>query len=87
MWFGTSKNWSSIKQDLDILCKQYWNKTTLLENTNKGGENPNTMHCIEYRQLRNGNLDRTPNFCQNLVIFRSKNMYLKESLTRSSTVI
>ena len=31
--------------------------------------------------------DRTPNFCQNLVIFRSKNMYLKESLTRSSTVI
>ena len=32
-------------------------------------------------------LDRTPNFCQNLVIFRSKNMYLKESLTRSSTVI
>ena len=32
-------------------------------------------------------LDRTPNFCQNFVIFRSKNMYLKESLTRSSTVI
>ena len=32
-------------------------------------------------------LDRTPNLCQNLVIFRSKNMYLKESLTRSSTVI
>ena len=32
-------------------------------------------------------LDRTPNFCLNLVIFRSKNMYLKESLTRSSTVI
>ena len=32
-------------------------------------------------------LDRTPNFCQNLVIFRSKNMYLKESLTRSSTAI
>ena len=32
-------------------------------------------------------LDRTPNFCQNLVIFRSKNMYLKESLIRSSTVI
>ena len=32
-------------------------------------------------------LDRTPNFCRNLVIFRSKNMYLKESLTRSSTVI
>ena len=32
-------------------------------------------------------LDRTPNFCLNLVIFRSKNMYLKESLTRFSTVI
>ena len=32
-------------------------------------------------------LDRTPNFCRNLVIFRSKNIYLKESLTRSSTVI
>ena len=32
-------------------------------------------------------LDRTPNFCLNLVIFRSKNMYLKESLTRYSTVI
>ena len=32
-------------------------------------------------------LDHTPNFCRNLVIFRSKNMYLKESLTRSSTVI
>ena len=27
-------------------------------------------------------LDRTPHFCQNFVIFRSKNMYLKESLTR-----
>ena len=32
-------------------------------------------------------LDRTPNFCLTLVIFRSKNVYLKESLTRSSTVI
>ena len=32
-------------------------------------------------------LDHTPNFCRNLVIFRSKNMYLKESLTRSSMVI
>ena len=32
-------------------------------------------------------LDHTPNFCRNLVIFRSKNMYLKESLNRSSTVI
>ena len=32
-------------------------------------------------------LDRTPNFCLNLVIFRSKNTYLKESLTQSSTVI
>ena len=32
-------------------------------------------------------LDHTPNFCRNLVIFRSKNMCLKEFLTRSSTVI
>ena len=32
-------------------------------------------------------LDYTLNFCQNLVIFRSKNIYQKESLTRSSTVI
>ena len=32
-------------------------------------------------------LDHTPNFCRNLVIFCSKNMCLKESLTRSSTVI
>ena len=32
-------------------------------------------------------LDHTPNFCRNLVIFRSENMCLKESLTRSSTVI
>ena len=31
-------------------------------------------------------LNHTPNFCRNLVIFRSKNMCLKESLTRSSTV-
>ena len=32
-------------------------------------------------------LDRTSNFCRNLVIFRSNNMCLKESLTRSSTMI
>ena len=32
-------------------------------------------------------LHHTPNFCRNLVIFRFKNMCLKESLTRSSTVI
>ena len=32
-------------------------------------------------------LDHIPNFCLNLVIFRSTNMCLKESLTRSSTVI
>ena len=32
-------------------------------------------------------LDHTPSFCRNLVIFRSKDMYLEESLTRSSTVI
>ena len=32
-------------------------------------------------------LDHTPNFCRNLVIFRSKNMYLTESFIRSSTVI
>ena len=32
-------------------------------------------------------LDLTRNFCQNLVIFRSKNMCLRESLTRFSTVM
>ena len=32
-------------------------------------------------------LDHNPNCCRNLVIFRSKNMWQKESLTRSSTVI
>ena len=32
-------------------------------------------------------LDHIPNFCQNLVILRSKNMWFKESLSRSSTVI
>ena len=32
-------------------------------------------------------LDHTLNFCRNLVIFRSKNICQKESLTRSSTVI
>ena len=32
-------------------------------------------------------LDHTPNFCRNLVLFRSKNICQKESLTRSSTVI
>ena len=32
-------------------------------------------------------LDHTLNFCRNLVIFRSKNIFQKESLTRSSTVI
>ena len=32
-------------------------------------------------------LDHIPNFCLNLVIFRSTNMCLKESLTQSSTVI
>ena len=30
-------------------------------------------------------LDHTPNFCRNLLIFRSKNICQKESLTRSST--
>ena len=32
-------------------------------------------------------LDHTPNYCRNLVIFRSKNMCQTESLTQSSTVI
>ena len=32
-------------------------------------------------------LDHTLNFCRNLVIFRSRNISQKESLTRSSTVI
>ena len=32
-------------------------------------------------------LDHTLNFCRNLVIFRSKNICQKESLTRSSTLI
>ena len=32
-------------------------------------------------------LDHTLNFCRNFVIFRSKNICQKESLTRSSTVI
>ena len=32
-------------------------------------------------------LDHTLNFCPNLVQYRVKNMYLKEVLTRSSTVI
>ena len=32
-------------------------------------------------------LDQTPNFCRNFVIFPSKNMCLKESLTQSSMVI
>ena len=31
--------------------------------------------------------DHTPNFCRDLVIFRSKNMCQKEFLTLSSTVI
>ena len=42
---------------------------------------------ISFEKHLESSLDRTPNFCQNLVIFRSKNMYLKESLTRSSTCI
>ena len=44
-----------------------------------------------YQKLRNkhlaSSLDHTPNFCRNLVIFRSKNICVKESLTRSFTVI
>ena len=42
-----------------------------------------------YHKLRKtlSSLDYTPYFCQNLVIYRSKNMSLKESLSLSSTVI
>ena len=50
------------------------------------------LHTQSYRyhKLRKhleSSLDHTPNFCRNLVIFRSKIMYLKEYLTRSYTVI
>ena len=43
-----------------------------------------------YHKLRKhleSSLDHTRNFCRNLVIFRSKNICQKESLTQSSTVI
>ena len=32
-------------------------------------------------------LDHTPNCCRNLVVFRSKSIWQKESITRSSTLI
>ena len=51
----------------------------------------NCLHMViditSFEKHLESSLDRTQNFCLNLVIFRSKNMYLKESLTRSSTVI
>ena len=43
-----------------------------------------------YHKLRKNlesSLDHTRNFCRNMVIFRSKNICQKESVTRSSTVI
>ena len=39
------------------------------------------------RKTLESSLDHTPNLCRNLVIFRSENMCIKESLTWSSTVI
>ena len=44
--------------------------------------------CItSFEKHLESSLDHTLNFCRNLVIFRSKNICQKESLTRSSTVI
>ena len=40
-----------------------------------------------FKKHLESSLDHTLNFCRNLVIFRSKNICQKESLTRSSTVI
>ena len=57
-----------------------------VQNTSKEGQVRGELHLVVFENSKMS-LDRTPNFCQNLVIFRSKNMYLKESLTRSSTVI
>ena len=51
----------------------------------------NYLHRVTYitnfEKHLESSLDHTPNCCRNLVIFRSKNMCQKESLTRSSTVI
>ena len=44
-------------------------------------------HIISFEKHLESSIDQTPNFCRNFVRFRSKNMYLKESLNRSSTVI
>ena len=43
-------------------------------------------HKLQKKHLESS-LEHTLNFCRNLVIFRSKNICQKESLTRSSTVI
>ena len=45
----------------------------------------NYLHRVT--DITNFEKHHTPNFCRNLVIFRSKNMWQKESLTWSSTVI
>ena len=45
------------------------------------------MAVARYRMICLVLLGHTLNFCPNLVQYRFKNMYLKESLTRSSTVI
>ena len=47
------------------------------------------MMCVDtsFEEDLESSLDHTLNFCRNLVIFRSKNICQKESLTRSSMVI
>ena len=46
-----------------------------------------TVDITSFEKYLESSFNHTPNFCRNVVIFRSKIMYLKESLTRSSTVI
>ena len=46
-----------------------------------------TTDITSFGKRLESSLGNTPNFCPNLVQFRFKNMYHKESLTRSSTVI
>ena len=44
------------------------------------------MNITSFEKHLKSSLDHTLNFCLNLVIFRSKNICQKESLTRPSTV-
>ena len=63
--------WISILK-ISKLLQNYWHRV---------------IDITSFEKHLESSLDHTLNFCRNLVIFRSKNICQKESLTQSSTVI